>query len=103
MLAVVCEEQRLYPAHKREFLAPKWAVTDKFHDYLYGSKFEVKTDNNPLTFICDKAKLDAVGHRWVASLSNHDFNLTYIAGRLMSMLILCQEYTQKPNRCFMML
>jgi hypothetical protein len=35
--------ERLYPAHKREFLALKWAVTDKFHDYLYGSKFEVKT------------------------------------------------------------
>jgi hypothetical protein len=31
--------ERLYPAHKREFLALKWAVTDKFHEYLYGSKF----------------------------------------------------------------
>jgi hypothetical protein len=49
---------------------------------LYGSKFEVKTDNNPLTYIFDKAKLDAVGHRWVASLSNYDFNLTYRAGKV---------------------
>jgi hypothetical protein len=48
---------------------------------LYGSKFEVKTDNNPLTYIFDKAKLDAVGHRWVASLSNYNFNLTYRAGK----------------------
>ena len=69
--------ERLYPAHKREFLAFKWAVTDKFHEYLYGSKLEFKTDNNPLTYIFDTAKLDAVGHRWVASLSNYDFNLTY--------------------------
>jgi hypothetical protein len=38
-------------------------VTDKFHEYLYGSKFEVKTDNNPLSYIFDKAMLDAVGHR----------------------------------------
>jgi hypothetical protein len=73
--------ERLYPAHKREFLALKWAVTDKFHEYLYGSKFEVKTDNNPLTYIFDKAKLDAVCHRWVASLSNYDFNLTHRAGK----------------------
>ena len=38
-----------YPAHKLEFLALKWAVCDKFHDYLYGNKFTVRTDNNPLT------------------------------------------------------
>jgi hypothetical protein len=35
--------ERLYPAHKREFLALKWAVTDKFHEYLYGSKFVIHT------------------------------------------------------------
>ena len=25
-----------YPAHKLEFLALKWAITDRFHEYLYG-------------------------------------------------------------------
>jgi hypothetical protein len=39
------------------------------------------TDINPLTYIFDKAKLDAVGHRLVASLSNYNFNLTYRAGK----------------------
>jgi hypothetical protein len=63
MLAVVCEEQRDFIRLINEFLALKWAVTDKFHEYLYGSKFDVKTDNIPLTYIFDKAKLDAVGHR----------------------------------------
>ena len=29
-----------YPAHKLEFLALKWAVVEKFHEYLYGSTFE---------------------------------------------------------------
>ena len=38
-----------YPAHKLEFLALKWAVCDKFHDYLFGNKFTVRTDNNLLT------------------------------------------------------
>nr|KAG5707632.1 hypothetical protein BaRGS_031014 [Batillaria attramentaria] len=28
------EAERRYPAHKLELLALKWAVTDKFHDYL---------------------------------------------------------------------
>ena len=36
-----------YPAHKLEFLALKWAITDKFLDHLYGRKLSVLTDNNP--------------------------------------------------------
>ena len=42
--------EKNYPAHKLEFLALKWAVSEKFHDYLYGTKFEAITDNNPLIF-----------------------------------------------------
>ena len=41
--------ERNYPAHKLEFLALKWAASDKFRDILYGHKFKVVTDNNPLT------------------------------------------------------
>ena len=26
-----------YAAHKLEFLGLKWAIVDKFHDYLYGN------------------------------------------------------------------
>lgn len=69
-----------YPAHKLEFLALKWSVTEKFHDYLYGTKFVVVTDNNPLTYILTSAKLDAASHRWLAALSTYDFKLQYRAG-----------------------
>ena len=42
-----------YPVHKLEFLALKWAITDKFHDYLNGGNtFDVYTDNNPLIMSC---------------------------------------------------
>ena len=51
-----------YPAHKLEFLALKWALCDKFYDYLYGHHFEVLTDNNPLSYVLTTAKLDATGH-----------------------------------------
>ena len=37
-----------YPANKLEFLALKWAVCDKFSDYLYGSKFTVRTNKETL-------------------------------------------------------
>ena len=43
--------ERNYLAHKLEFLALKWAVTDRFHEYLYGGQFDVYTDNNPPTYI----------------------------------------------------
>ena len=69
--------ERNYPAHKLEFLALKWVVTDRFHEYLYGGKFDVFTDNNPLTYILTSAKLNACGQRWVASLANYDFRLFY--------------------------
>ena len=41
--------EKKYPAHKIEFLAFKLAVVEKFHDYLYGNKFEAISDKNPLT------------------------------------------------------
>ena len=74
--------ERNYDAHKLEFLALKWAVTDRFHEYLYGATFEVFTDNNPLTYILSTAKLDAMGHRWVASLGPYNFKLNYKPGKL---------------------
>ena len=76
-----------YPAHKLEFLALEWAICDKFHNYLYGSKFTVRTDNNPLTYVLTTAKLDATGHRWLAALSSYDFSLIYRSGRKIWMLM----------------
>ena len=72
--------ERNYPVHKLEFLALKWAVTDKFHDYLYGNQFTAYTNNNPLTYVLTTAKLDAMGHRWVAALSQYNFDIVYRTG-----------------------
>ena len=69
-----------YSAHRLEFLALKWAVCEKFHDYLYGARFTVLTDNNPLTYVLTSAKLDATGHRWLAALSAYDFDIHYRPG-----------------------
>ena len=55
------KSERNYNAHKLEFLALKWAITDRFHEYLYGGTFDFYSDNNPLTYILTSAKLDAVG------------------------------------------
>ena len=33
----VTKTESNYPAHKLEFLALKWAICEKFHEYLYGN------------------------------------------------------------------
>ena len=73
--------ERNYSAHKLKFLSLKWAITDKFHEYLYGAEFQVFTDYNPLTCILTTAKLEATGYRWVAALSNYTFSISYKPGR----------------------
>ncbi len=73
--------ERNYPAHKLEFLALKWAVVDRLHNYLNGLPFDVRTDNNPLTYIIKSAKLDATGHRWLSALTTYNFSLRYRPGR----------------------
>ena len=75
------KSEQNYDAHKLEFLALKWAITDRFHEYLYGGTFDVYTYNNPLTYILTSAKLDATGQRWVASLGPYNFSLHYNPGR----------------------
>lgn len=70
-----------YPAHKLEFLALKWAVTETFCDYLYGASFTVVTDSNPLTYVLTTAKLDATSYRWLSALSTYSFKLQYRAGK----------------------
>ena len=76
------QSERNYTTHKLEFLALKWAITSKFQYYLYNSAhpFEVYTDHNPLVYLTSTAKLDALGHRWVAELSNYNFSIHYKPG-----------------------
>ena len=54
-----------YSSMKLEFLALKWAVTERFREYLLGAKFVVYTDNNPLSHL-QTAKLAAVEQRWAS-------------------------------------
>ncbi len=57
-------------------------MCDKFSDYLCtGEKFAVYTDNNPLTYVMSTARLNATGYRWVAELSNFNFDIKYRPGK----------------------
>ena len=68
-----------YSSAKLELLVLKWPVTEKFHDYLLGSQFQVYTDNNPLTYVQD-SKLSASQIQWLSELALFNFTIKYQTG-----------------------
>ena len=80
MLKLYEHSMRNYSSAKLELLALKWAVCEKFMDYLIGSKFTVLTDNNPLTYICT-SHLGASQICWLSDLVLFDFEIKYRAGK----------------------
>lgn len=70
-----------YSSMKLEFLALKWAMGEKFREYLLGHKCVVFTDNNPLSYL-NSAKLGATEQRWASQLAIFDFEIKYRSGRV---------------------
>ena len=64
---------------KLEFQALHWAVTQKFKDYLYGSRAIIKTDNHPLSRI-RVAKKTAADMGKLAELADYNFDIEYRSG-----------------------
>ena len=71
-----------YSYMKLELLAVKWAVTEKFRDYLLGVQFVIYTNNHPLSYIKTSAKLTAAEHHWQAELTRFNFSIHYRPVRL---------------------
>ena len=57
-----------YSSANVEMLALQWAVTEKFHDYLVGSKFHVCMDNSPLAYVRG-SELGASQIQWLRELA----------------------------------
>ena len=68
-----------YSSAKLEVLVLKWAVTEKFRDYLLGLQFQVYTDNNPLAYVME-SKLGASQIRWLSELALFNFVIKYQTG-----------------------
>ena len=69
-----------YSSAKLELLALKWAVTEKFRDYLLGLKFTVYSDNNPLAY-AQTSKLGVSQIHWLSELALFHFNIIYRSGK----------------------
>ena len=74
------KNQANYSSMKLEFLALKWAITEKFRHYLLGAEFDVFTDNNPLVHF-RTAPLGALEQRWAAQLAQFHFTVKYRPGK----------------------
>ena len=72
--------EKNYHSTKLELLALKWAVTEHFKDDLPYQSFQMRTDNNPLTYIISIPNLDVMGHWWVGALAQFNFELEYQKG-----------------------
>ncbi|PAA55936.1 hypothetical protein BOX15_Mlig012942g1, partial [Macrostomum lignano] len=80
--ALTTTEQR-YAANEREALASLWAM-EKWHFYLYGRHFELRTDHQAL----QQLLLGPTGtghrplriHRWCDRLLQYDFHVRYLPG-----------------------
>ena len=64
-----------------KLLGLKWAVTEKFKDYLYGSRCIVYTDNNPLSYLTTSKAAPVTDMRWIAQLADYSLDINYKPGR----------------------
>lgn len=72
--------EQCYGVSEREALAVVWGVTH-FRPFLYGQRFTIVTDHQPLTFL--RTVKDPKGRlaRWIQELSAYEFDVRYKPGK----------------------
>lgn len=71
--------ERNYCVTRKELLAIVKAV-DHFHHYLYGRKFELRTDHSALTWLLNFKNPEGQVARWIQKLQEYDFNIQHRKG-----------------------
>ena len=77
--------EKKYAQLDKEGLAIVFGVK-KFHDYLFGRKFEIRSDHKPLQHIFESqrpipALASARIQRWALTLSAYDYSIAYKPGK----------------------
>lgn len=83
--AALTEAQKGYSQLERESLAIVLSIK-KFHKFLYGRKFLIRSDHKPLQYIFAKnrnvpAMTAAKLQRWALFLANYDYDLIWVKGK----------------------
>ena len=74
------QTEEKYSVPEKEMLAIFWAL-QTFRNYLYGAKFLILTDHQPLTFSLSPKNTNAKLKRWKAYLEEHDYDIKYKPGK----------------------
>lgn len=76
------DHERNYSTTEKELLAIVWSIK-YLRPYLYGRKFQLKSDHQPLKWLKTKSiGKDISGRlqRWILSLGEYDFDISYLKG-----------------------
>jgi hypothetical protein len=74
------KHEKNYPSYKGELLALAWAVRS-FRTHLHGTKFDLVTDHQPLTWLMKARDLTGQYSRWQMLLQEYDFDIHHRAVR----------------------
>ncbi len=77
------EHEKRYATIKKELLTIVWAV-NYFRPFVYGRKFELETDHQPLVWLKSKYNGKDINPRlprWLLKLGEYDFNISYVKGK----------------------
>ena len=75
--------EQMYAQIEKEALAITWAC-DRFHQYLLGLRFHVKTDHKPLVPLLSSKNLDDLPlrvQRFRLRLMRYDFSISHVPGK----------------------
>ncbi|KAJ4954358.1 hypothetical protein NE237_011141 [Protea cynaroides] len=72
--------EKNYPTHDLELAAVIHAVKIWRH-YLYGEKFQVKSDHKSLTYLFNQKELNMRQSRWLELLKDYDCDIQYHLGK----------------------
>ena len=76
---VLSSAQKAYSVIERECLSIVWAL-DKFYPYLYGTKFTIQTDHQPLVYLNTAKLTNTRLMRWAIKLQPFYFTIESITG-----------------------
>jgi hypothetical protein len=74
------KSERYYSGYAGECLAAVWGVSH-FRVYLYGRRFVLLTDHEPLKWLMTNEKLTGMHARWAHILSEYDFEIRHRPGK----------------------
>lgn len=74
------DHEKRYSTIEKELLAIVWSVK-YFRTYLYGRKFNIRTDHKPLVWLNNIKEPNMKLQRWKLQLNEYDFTINYLQGK----------------------